>query len=154
MKGFLHRGVCARGAAFRHLGACSVVVRIRYHQGDEGLFLWERIHGQGEEMYTPFLRKRRRSLRKAYTREGLESGIWEASVDVYIYAFIKIMKSFLRRSVYVGRARKCVRYFRERAEEVSEKRIREKEPEIRHFGAYSLMACIRFFQDDEGVPAQ
>ena len=111
MKGFLHRGVCARGAAFRHLGACSVVVRIRYHQGDEGLFSWERIHGQGEEMYTPFLRKRRRSLRKAYTREGLESGIWEASVDVYIYAFIKIMKSFLRRSVYVGRARKCVRYF-------------------------------------------
>ena len=93
-------------------------------------------------------------MKKAYTREGLESGIWEASVDVYIYAFIKIMKSFLRRSVYVGRARKCVRYFRERAEEVSEKRIREKEPEIRHFGACSLMACIRFFQDDEGVSAQ
>ena len=94
MKGFLHRGVCARGAAFRHLGA------------------------------------------------------WR------VYAFIKIMKSFLRRSVYVGRARKCVRYFRERAEEVSEKRIREKEPEIRHFGACSLMACIRFFQDDAGVSAQ
>ena len=71
-----------------------------------------------------------------------------------VYAIFKIMKSFLRRSVYVGRARKCVRYFRERAEEVSEKRIREKEPEIRHFGACSLMACIRFFQDDAGVSAQ
>ena len=67
--------------------ACRLAVRIRY------------------------FRERAGDLSKSVYGEGLESGIWEASVDVYIYAFIKIMKSFLRRSVYVGRARKCVRYF-------------------------------------------
>ena len=93
-------------------------------------------------------------MRKAYTGEGRDQTFWGFAASQCVYAIFKIVKGFLYRGVYMGMARKCVRYFRERAEEVSEKRIREKEPEIRHFGAYSLMACIRFFQDDEGVPAQ
>ena len=86
-------------------------VHIRFYQDNEELSSQERIRRHGEEVYTLFLRKRRGSLRKAYTREGLRSGILGPTASQCVYAIINTMKGFLHRSVYAGRARKCIRYF-------------------------------------------
>ena len=55
--------------------------------------------------------KGRRYLRKAYTRGGLRSGILGPAASWRAYTFFKMMKGFLYRGVYMGLARKCVRYF-------------------------------------------
>ena len=55
--------------------------------------------------------KGKRYLRKAYTRGGLRSGILGPAASWRAYTFFKMMKGFLYRGVYMGLARKCVRYF-------------------------------------------
>ena len=42
----------------------------------------------------------------------------------------------------------------EKGQEIFEKSVYARRIEIRHFGACSLMACIRSFQDDEEVSTQ
>ena len=39
----------------------------------------------------------------------------------------------------------------EKGQEIFEKSVYAQRIEIRHFGACSLMACIHFFQDNEGL---
>ena len=39
----------------------------------------------------------------------------------------------------------------EKGQEIFEKSVYTRRTGVGHFGACSIMACIRYFQDDEGV---